>query len=181
MQHQVLCAEGEGTLDLAAKGRDAFGANFIGLAADINQVAGMDDQRADVELGAQLLHADALFGIDFGGAPHARAGGENLQGVCADFAGALDGVGCAAGCAEMNADALGHVPSLLDDEAAIGVHGIPSWNIGYPHPYFGRKILVFLRLQGGLRCKILKTKKFPAKYSWQRSYGTFRALSSAFG
>ena len=46
----------------------------------------------------------------------------------------------------------------------------------YPHPYFGRKILVFLRLQTGLRCKILITKKFPAKYSWIRSYGPFRPL-----
>jgi hypothetical protein len=26
----------------------------------------------------------------------------------------------------MNADALGHSHSLLDEEAAIGVHGIPS-------------------------------------------------------
>jgi hypothetical protein len=49
--------------------------------------------------------------------------------------------------------------------------GTPGWNIGYPHPYFGRKILVFLRLQGGLRCKIVITKEFPAKSSRIRSYG----------
>jgi hypothetical protein len=55
-----------------------------------------------------------------------------------------------------------------------------GWNIGYPHPYFGRKILVFLRLEGGLRCKILKTMKFPAKYSWQRSYVTYRLLFGNF-
>src|ERR1035438_7906178 len=29
----------------------------------------------------------------------------------------------------------------------------------YPHPYFGRKILVFLRLQTWVRCKIVKTKE----------------------
>jgi hypothetical protein len=46
----------------------------------------------------------------------------------------------------------------------------------YPHPYFGRKILVFLRLQTGLRCKIVKTKEFPAKSSRIRSYGPFRPL-----
>src|ERR1035437_3309003 len=48
--------------------------------------------------------------------------------------------------------------------------------MGYPHPYFGHKILVFLRLQGGLRCKIVKTKEFPAKSSRIKSYGTFRRL-----
>jgi hypothetical protein len=46
----------------------------------------------------------------------------------------------------------------------------------YPHPYFGRKILVFLRLQAGVRCKIVKTKEFPAKSSRIRSYGPFRPL-----
>jgi hypothetical protein len=33
----------------------------------------------------------------------------------------------------------------------------------YPHPYFGRKILVFMSLQTVLRCKIVKTKELPAK------------------
>jgi hypothetical protein len=51
----------------------------------------------------------------------------------------------------------------------------------YPHPYFGRKILVFFRLQTGLRCKIFITKKFPAKYSWIRSYGTFWLHFAASG
>jgi hypothetical protein len=46
-----------------------------------------------------------------------------------------------------------------------------------PHPYFGCKFLVFLRLQTGLRCKIFKTKEFPAKSSWIRSYGLFSATS----
>jgi hypothetical protein len=53
--------------------------------------------------------------------------------------------------------------------------------MGYPHPYFGRKILVFFGLQTGLRCKILKTMKFPAKYSWQRSYGAFWPLLATTG
>jgi hypothetical protein len=48
--------------------------------------------------------------------------------------------------------------------------------MGYPHPYFGRKILVFMRLQTGLRCKIVKTKEFPAKSSRIRSYGPFWLL-----
>jgi len=36
----------------------------------------------------------------------------------------------------------------------------------YPHPYFGRKILVFLRLRAGWRCKIVKTKKLFAESSF---------------
>jgi len=52
---------------------------------------------------------------------------------------------------------------------------------GTPHPYFGRKILVFLRLQAGVRCKIVKTKEFPAKSSRIRSYGPFWPLLTASG
>jgi hypothetical protein len=55
-----------------------------------------------------------------------------------------------------------------------------GWNIGYPHPYFGRKILVFLRLQTGVRCKIVITKELPAKSSRIRSYGPFWPLPAAF-
>src|SRR5271157_1710863 len=57
---------------------------------------------------------------------------------------------------------------------------ILRWYIGYPHPYFGRKVVVFLRLQTGLRCKIVKTKEFPAKSSRIRSYGPFRPLVATF-
>src|SRR5271157_2209404 len=51
----------------------------------------------------------------------------------------------------------------------------------YPHPYFGCKILVFLSLRTGLRCKIVKTKEFPAKSSRIRSYVAFRPLLAASG
>ena len=40
---------------------------------------------------------------------------------------------------------------------------------------------MLLPLQTGLRCKIVKTKKFPAKSSRIRSYGTFWRLLTAFG
>jgi hypothetical protein len=50
-----------------------------------------------------------------------------------------------------------------------------------PHPYFVSKILVFLSLQAWLRCKILKTMKFPAKSSRERSYALFRPLSVVYG
>jgi hypothetical protein len=51
----------------------------------------------------------------------------------------------------------------------------------YPHPYFANKILCFMSLQAGLRCKIVKTKKFPTKSSRIRSYGTFWPLLTASG
>jgi hypothetical protein len=50
----------------------------------------------------------------------------------------------------------------------------------YPHPYFRRKILVFFGLQEELRCKIVKTKEFPAKSSRIRSYGTFWPVIGRF-
>jgi hypothetical protein len=59
--------------------------------------------------------------------------------------------------------------------------GVPGWKIGYPHPYFGCKIHVFLKLQTGLLCKILITKKFHAKSSRIRSYGAFWPLLAALG
>jgi hypothetical protein len=46
----------------------------------------------------------------------------------------------------------------------------------YPHRYSGCNCIVILRLQAGLRCKIFKTKEFPAKSSRIRSYGPFRPL-----
>jgi hypothetical protein len=59
--------------------------------------------------------------------------------------------------------------------------GSTSWYIGYPHPYFGCKFVVFMRLQTGLRCKIVKTKEFPAKSSRIRSYEPFRPLPAESG
>jgi hypothetical protein len=50
-----------------------------------------------------------------------------------------------------------------------------------PHPYFVNKILVFLSLREGLRCKIVKTKEFPAKSSRIRSYVLFWLLMAASG
>jgi hypothetical protein len=80
-------------LDLAAKGRDALLAHLVRLAAHVDQVAGMNHQRPHVELRAQLAHPGGLLGVHLGRAPHARARGENLQGVGANLPRPLDGVG----------------------------------------------------------------------------------------
>jgi hypothetical protein len=44
-----------------------------------------------------------------------------------------------------------------------------------------RKIPAFLSLQAGVRCKIVKTMKFPAKSSRERSYACFQPLAAASG
>jgi len=60
--------------------------------------------------------------------------------------------------------------------------GVAASDTAYPpHPYFGRKFLVFNSLQAWLRCKIVKTKELPAESSRIRSYGTFRPLLAAPG
>ena len=73
MEHQVLGAQRQRSLDLSTKGGDALLANLVRLAADVDQVAGVYDQRAYVELGAKLFYAGGLRGVNFGSAPHARA------------------------------------------------------------------------------------------------------------
>jgi len=52
---------------------------------------------------------------------------------------------------------------------------------GYPHPYFGNKILVFFNLQVWFHCKIVKTKELFAKYSRIRSYALIWPLLASFG
>jgi hypothetical protein len=71
MQHQVLGAKVERALNLAAKRGHALLAHVVGLAAHVHQVAGVNHERANVELGAQLAHALGLLGSTLG-ARHMR-------------------------------------------------------------------------------------------------------------
>ena len=62
-----------------------------------------------------------------------------------------------------------HILALL---RGFGLFRRQSWCciVWYPpHPYFGRKVVVFLMLQTGLRCKVVKTKELFAKSSRIRS------------
>ena len=54
----------------------------------------------------------------------------------------------------------------------------PPAGTRYPHPYFANKFLVFFSLRAWLRCKILRTKKFPAKSFRIRSYATLQPLQA---
>ncbi len=51
--------------------------------------------------------------------------------------------------------------------------------LGTPTPYSVSKLFVFMSLREGIRCKIVKIKKFPAESSRIRSYGTIQSLSAA--
>src|SRR5215831_4524475 len=116
MENEVFGAEHEGALDFAAKGHDALLAKISGLAADVDQVAGVDDQRANVEFCALRAHALSLFGVDLLWTPHAGAGGEDLEGVGANFVRPIDGIGGTARRADVNSDSLGHFSILIGQE-----------------------------------------------------------------
>jgi hypothetical protein len=104
MQDEELSIEGQGALDFAAKRRNGVATHGFGLAADINKIAGVDGNGADVELGAQVAHLLRVSGLDRRCAPHARAGGEYLEGIGADLDGAVDRRPASAGGAEVHAD-----------------------------------------------------------------------------
>src|ERR1700683_2835296 len=112
MKDEIFGAELERALDLAAKASDALLANLACLAADIDQVTGVDDERANVVFDAQLAHAMGLLWIDLGRAPHTRARRKDLEGVGADLTRALNGIRGASRSAKMHADALDHGISL---------------------------------------------------------------------
>jgi len=104
MEDEELRAKGQGALDLSAKGCDGVGAHGLRLAADVDEIAGVDGNGANAELGAQLAHLERVGWLDCGGPPHAWAGGEDLEGVGTDLDCAIDRRPSAAGGAEMDAD-----------------------------------------------------------------------------
>ena len=113
MEDEVFGAEGQGAFDFAAKGGDGLVADGIGLAGEVDEIAGVDDERAAVVLAAEGAHLLAVGRGKLSGAPHAGTGREDLEGVGAQFMSALSGAEDAAGSGEMNADAgSGHGDSV---------------------------------------------------------------------
>ena len=117
MQDQVFGAEGEGALDLPAEGGNGLLAEEGGLAAQVDEIAGVDDEGKTVVVLAETAHLGAVVLRQGLGAPHAGARGEDLEGVRAEFVGTLGRAEDAAGGGEMHADA--------------GRHGIWAWVLGY--------------------------------------------------
>ena len=90
MEDEVFGAECEGSLDLAAEGSGGVEADGFGLAAEVDEVAGVDGDGADVVFGSEFAHLCGVFRFDGGGLPLTGARGEDLEGVCAGFDGSID-------------------------------------------------------------------------------------------
>ena len=97
MQHQVLGADGCGALQFAAESGDGFGADHRVERGEVDQVVDVDGQRVEVVTVACGAKQANLVGGRAHGAPHARAGGEDLEGIRAEFggleSGAFEGAG----------------------------------------------------------------------------------------
>jgi hypothetical protein len=85
VHHQEFRTDICRTVELAAKSSDGFGANLGIAGSQIHEVIYVDHQRLDA-----VFPADGPECLDFQGiggacAPHARAGGKDLQRVGADL------------------------------------------------------------------------------------------------
>ena len=91
MEHEILGADGVGALQLAAEGVDGFGADHRVERGEVDQVVDVDDQRVEVVAVACGAKQADLVGIGRARAPHAGAGGEDLEGVRAEIGGLAGG------------------------------------------------------------------------------------------
>ncbi len=113
MEDEVIGAEGERALDFLAKAGDAFGAHLFGLAAEVDEIAGVNHERRDVMRGPQFAQAGSLLGVHRRGR-HMRGLDENIWKVLAPTARARrSGVGGAARGAQVHANALDHEMSVM--------------------------------------------------------------------
>ena len=124
MQNQVFGAECQGALDLAAKRHDALLTKLGRLAADVDQVAGMNHERADVVFSADSPHALGLLRVDLLRPPHPRTRRKDLQCIRADLVRPIDRIGGTARRAEVNSDSLCHFKILIG-EVRLASSAIP--------------------------------------------------------
>ena len=85
MQHEVLGADVDRAFQLAAEALDRLGADHRIEGRQIHQIVDVDDQRVEVVLLAGGAQSPDLLRVDAAGAPHAGAGGEDLEGVRAEL------------------------------------------------------------------------------------------------
>ena len=112
MKNKIFGAQRKRALDLAAKCDGAFSPYLFVLAAYIDEVTRVDDQRSHVELFAHGAHLLSLLGSNARSMPHARTGREYLEGVRADLSGSLNGLPRSAGGAQVDSDPWLHALSL---------------------------------------------------------------------
>lgn len=87
MSDEVVGADQEGALHLATEGVYRFVANNGGRRGEVDQIAVMDDERREIVAMTQVRELADLLGIRSFCAPHARARGEDLKRVRAEFVG----------------------------------------------------------------------------------------------
>ena len=124
MQHQVFGAQHQGAFDLAAESGHALLAKLVGLAANIDKVAGVDHERANVELRTLRPHSLGLLGVDLLRPPHPGTGGKDLQRVGADFVRPVYSIGGTTRRAQVYSDSLRHFPILTGADSVWTSHDL---------------------------------------------------------
>ena len=105
MEHEIVGADSQRTLDFSAKRLDGFLQELLVGAGQIHQIICMDDQRLEIVFCAESGHLLALQFAQFVGSPLARAGRENLKRVAAKAMGAFGRIVDASGGGGVDADA----------------------------------------------------------------------------
>ena len=114
VDNQVLGADGGGALDLGAEAGDGAGADEGIEGGEVDEIVDVDGERAEVVALADFLQQADLAGVGRACAPHARAGGEDLEGVGAELDGLegrlFEGTGGEGVDAEAQGDGQGRTP-----------------------------------------------------------------------
>jgi len=107
MHDYEVGAEGHAANEFVVKGLDGASAQHGLLGGEVDQIIGVNDQRAEGEFLAAGAESGGFDFRDTSGpaGPHARTGRENLQGVAAEFLRGFESVGVAAGNRGVDADA----------------------------------------------------------------------------
>src|SRR5215467_10871121 len=105
MKHQVFRTELERPQHLAAKRLNRLGQELVGLAGHIDEVVGVNHERAEIVFFAQTTQFVALGPAQLVGLPLSWASGEYLEGIATQAVGTLGGVLDSSGDRGVNADA----------------------------------------------------------------------------
>ena len=127
VEDEILGLERESALDFATEGGDGLGVELGVASGEIDEIVGVNDQRAQVVLLAQAKHRRHVFGLDVVRLPLARTRREYLQRVAAEPVGTLGGVVHASGGGGVDADAAGRQHRRLGRREASSLRMSFSW------------------------------------------------------
>src|ERR1700722_17621234 len=92
MRHQILSANGQRALDLAAKRRRRLHSQQLAAGRQVDEVIVVDDERLQIVTIPRALQQLNRARLWRRRTPHTWAGGENLEGVSAHLRGFEGGV-----------------------------------------------------------------------------------------